>query len=134
MADKSAFRMHSLQHCGLSMLCSPSLRMAFHVGISTVVREFRLQFLSSPISQYLDGSHFLYFSEGPYCAIAYANTSVDEPAVMPLYYGIWAFTFASANASVIYEVDVQASLCIFQIDTATCIPCCGVVAGVESFH
>jgi hypothetical protein len=44
---------------------------------------------------------------GPYCAIVYSDTSIDDPAVMPLYYGLWFFATATANHSVIYSVNVK---------------------------
>lgn len=46
---------------------------------------------------------------GPYCAIAYADTSIDDPLVNPLYYGLWAFSSASANNSVIYKADMKST-------------------------
>lgn len=46
---------------------------------------------------------------GPYCAIVYADITVDDPKVMPLFYGIWAFTTATANASVIHDATVKSN-------------------------
>jgi len=47
--------------------------------------------------------------KGAYTAIAYPDSTTDTPAVMPLYYGMWAFTSATTRNSKIYTTNVKSS-------------------------
>lgn len=42
----------------------------------------------------------------PYAAIMYPDTTNDTPRVLPLYYGLWAFSAATANHSVLHKVQL----------------------------